>query len=207
MGTSARAGKGLDQLMDEVEKISYHQQESKRIPLSYQQPIEEAISILQLPIAKKLHQKLDARWVSLKLLDLDDSLHRSLTTYLGEGLLDDPEISQSLLKAKEVLENAGYCEESLRDSVVSSIVAKSEAVYHQCVHLGNHSYNSRDRKIDRLLTSKATGIPIMILLLGLIFWLTIFGANYPSEMLSNLFLDPGLSGFLFYCGPCAAMAQ
>ena len=46
-----------------------------------------------------------------------------------------------------------------------------------------------DRKIDRILTSKTFGIPIMIGLLGLIFWITIEGANIPSELLAKgLFL-------------------
>lgn len=40
---------------------------------------------------------------------------------------------------------------------------------------------------DRLLTSKATGIPIMLALLFLIFWITISGANYPSELLFRMF--------------------
>ena len=43
----------------------------------------------------------------------------------------------------------------------------------------------RERKIDKILTSKITGIPIMLLMLFFIFWLTIAGSNYPSEMLSN----------------------
>ena len=52
------------------------------------------------------------------------------------------------------------------------------------------SYNkanchSRDRKIDKYLTNRFTGIPIMIALLALIFWITISGANYPSQMLSE----------------------
>lgn len=42
----------------------------------------------------------------------------------------------------------------------------------------------RQLKADRLLTSKTTGIPIMLLLLGAILWLTISGANYPSALLS-----------------------
>ncbi len=51
----------------------------------------------------------------------------------------------------------------------------------------NKSYNDRDRKIDKILTSKKYGIPIMILFLGIIFWITIVGANYPSKALSSLF--------------------
>lgn len=46
-----------------------------------------------------------------------------------------------------------------------------------------------DEKIDRILTSKIWGFPIMIALLTLVLWLTIIGANYPSSMLSSLFLD------------------
>ena len=49
-----------------------------------------------------------------------------------------------------------------------------------------------DRTIDRLVTSRRWGFPIMILLLTLVFWLTISGANVPSSMLSTLLLDKGL---------------
>ena len=41
--------------------------------------------------------------------------------------------------------------------------------------------------IDKILTSKKFGIPIMLLFLGVIFWITITGANYPSQLLSNFF--------------------
>ena len=45
----------------------------------------------------------------------------------------------------------------------------------------------RRERLDRLLTSRTTGIPLMLLLLGGILWLTITGANYPSQALSTLF--------------------
>lgn len=47
--------------------------------------------------------------------------------------------------------------------------------------------NDRDRKIDKILTSKCFGISIMLVMLGFIFWLTIIGANYPSKFLSWMF--------------------
>jgi len=46
-----------------------------------------------------------------------------------------------------------------------------------------------DRAIDRLVTSRVWGFPIMILLLTLVFWLTISGANVPSSMLATLLID------------------
>src|SRR5699024_10627690 len=42
-----------------------------------------------------------------------------------------------------------------------------------------------DRKIDSVLTSRLFGIPIMIALLGLVFWITIEGANAPSDLLAK----------------------
>lgn len=56
----------------------------------------------------------------------------------------------------------------------------------------------RQRRLDRLLTSKSTGIPIMLLLLGAIVWLTVAGANLPSALLTKLFARIGgwLEGLL-----------
>lgn len=55
----------------------------------------------------------------------------------------------------------------------------------------------RDRRIDRLLTSRVTGIPVMLLLLALVFWITVQGANYPSAWLSGFLFglqEPMLAG-------------
>ncbi|MCI9223573.1 MAG: ferrous iron transporter B [Oscillospiraceae bacterium] len=56
----------------------------------------------------------------------------------------------------------------------------------------------RQRRLDRLLTSKATGIPLMMLLLGAVVWLTVAGANLPSALLTELFARLGavLEGWL-----------
>ncbi|MBN2502778.1 MAG: ferrous iron transporter B [Anaerolineales bacterium] len=45
-----------------------------------------------------------------------------------------------------------------------------------------------DRTIDRIVTSRLWGFPLMILLFTIVFWLTISGANVPSQMLANLLL-------------------
>lgn len=49
--------------------------------------------------------------------------------------------------------------------------------------------NARDRRLDRLLTGRATGIPLMLLLLAFVLWLTIIGANVPSALLSEALLS------------------
>ena len=58
--------------------------------------------------------------------------------------------------------------------------------------------HNHDLQLDRLLTSRAAGIPAMLLLLALVLWITIRGANYPSALLSSWFhqLEAAFSAFL-----------
>ena len=105
---------------------------------------------------------------------------------MGFSLSDDESFQENLTLAKQVLSKNGIEQEQIRDLFVSKIVCESEAIYRDCVQV-EEGYNARDRRLDRLLTSKATGIPIMLALLFLIFWITISGANYPSELLFACF--------------------
>ena len=187
VGASARAGQGLQELMDEVYLLTFQHKKTFIVRTDYGPALESALSLLQQAVEPLVGQTLDARWTSLKLLDLDDALHQAMNTYLGYDILHDDAVRTALDSALALLAENGLDPDELRDHIVSSIVKRAEGIYRQCVRLETPSYNSRDRKIDRILTSKATGIPVMILLLALIFWLTISGANYPSELLSNLF--------------------
>jgi len=72
----------------------------------------------------------------------------------------------------------------LSENRTDSRVLTAERVCAECVVFGKAADY---RKIDRLLTGRAVGIPVMILFFALIFWLTIAGANYPSELLSKGF--------------------
>src|SRR5574341_2693740 len=46
-----------------------------------------------------------------------------------------------------------------------------------------------DRTLDKILTSRLTGLPVMLLLLTAVFWITIAGANVPSGMIASLLID------------------
>ncbi len=64
---------------------------------------------------------------------------------------------------------------------------KAEEIASQVVCFTNKDYQKKDRKIDKILTSKLTGIPIMVFLLALVFWLTISFSNIPSTYLFMFF--------------------
>lgn len=69
------------------------------------------------------------------------------------------------------------------ESIMKSIYDKCQKIVKEVVK-GKYKYNS---KIDKLLTNKITGIPIMVSLLIFILYISIVGANYPSTMLFNFF--------------------
>lgn len=60
-------------------------------------------------------------------------------------------------------------------------------IYTECVTTQTDDPHSFDRRLDRIVTSRKFGYPLMVLLLILIFWLTMVGANYPSAVLSSFF--------------------
>lgn len=72
------------------------------------------------------------------------------------------------------------------DSDSSAAVARRAAeIADACLSSRPEDVHARDRRLDRLLTGPTTGIPVMLLLLGAVFWLTIWGANAPSALLSR----------------------
>lgn len=189
VGASAREGEGLDVLKDEIFLVSTGASPTSPFHVRYDGMIEQAVSLLQtavVPVLECCKNRLPARWLCLKLLDMDDNLRSTLAACLELDLVKIPAVAQTLEEVTQMLAQQGISRDQIRDKTVSSLVKHSETIYHKCVQVENQAYNNRDRKLDKLLTSKRTGIPIMIALLALIFWLTIVGANYPSALLGNL---------------------
>lgn len=186
VGTSAREGKGLKDLMDIVYNVTENKISTNPIKIKYEDKIEKAISKVEQSIIPLLKGKLKSRWVALKLLEGDLKLINSIDKYLEIDLMKNNDIENSLKEAKEFLKENNFKEDELRDKLVSTIVRIGENISEKVINKKNKNYKNLDIKIDKILTSKALGIPIMLLLLGLVFWITIVGANYPSQMLADL---------------------
>lgn len=188
VGMCAKSGKGIKQLKEAVANIIQSKTEISPVKIEYSREIEHSISKL-LPIFDSLDisSKLK-RCYALRLLENDDYIKSKLTDHSTELSAVLTELTQTDNK------------ESIRDNIVNAIMKKCEYIFKKAVTLHNPSCNMRDRKIDKILTSRLTGIPIMLLLLALIFWITIVGANYPSQWLSRLFdwLSGVITGALEY---------
>ena len=185
VGTTARKKKSLGKLMKSVSQLLYQSEEVSSFQIKYSKPIEDAIAHLEPFIKQKIKKNINTRWLSLKLLDYDETLITALNEYLGYELIGDEEIQKELNKAKKILSDGGINDDTLQDKIVASLVLTAEDICSETVHFDKDNYNARDRKIDSILTNKWTGFPIMIALLMGVFWLTITGANYPSQLISE----------------------
>lgn len=139
------------------------------------------IEVEKNKISKKLY-----RWIAIKLIDGEEKILKSIQENL-ELNLEEQEIQQSVIEAKKNLETREITSKNFKDKIVTDIMKKAEETSKEVCTFENKNYRERDLKIDKILTSKIFGIPIMILFLGLIFWITIVGANYPSEWLFSVF--------------------
>jgi ferrous iron transport protein B len=98
-------------------------------------------------------------------------------------------MSAPSLHAQDVVSRAARLRGSLssgfRDEMVRSLYAQAERVARRAVRTDRARAYDLDQKVDRLVTSPVFGLPIMILILAAIIWLTVIGANIPSQLLAK----------------------
>lgn len=179
VGTSARSGKGLIELFEAVETV-LEGDPPFSVSIPYSKSVVSAANLLVPYLKERI--SIDPQFVALRLLEQDCSMEESLKKEYGEAFFNK-ELEDGVQEARALLLSEGIPMEAVRDEIVSASVRKAEEVAEETVKY--QELSQRDRKIDRILTGKWTGIPIMLLLLGGIFWLTIVGSNYPSELLST----------------------
>ncbi len=79
---------------------------------------------------------------------------------------------------------------NFHENLVETIYTDAARIADRAVtHPDNPPRFNLDRTIDRMVTSRLWGFPLMFLLFTLVFWITITGANLPSGWLATLFLD------------------
>ena len=189
VGTIARKKKTLNKLMQSVYEVCTENCSDELFKIEYPESIENAITIVEKSAKELLCSSLftNYRWISLKLLEGNSKIISSIENYLNINLVDNENISCSVNKAKEILEDNNINISSFKDIIVSTIMYHSEKISLYVIRCKRQNYSVRTNKIDKILTSKLTGIPIMLLFFALIFWITITGANYPSALLTKFF--------------------
>ena len=190
VGTIARKKTTLLKLMQKVDEVC--SKRSDYIPnlIKYSNIIEENITILSKELKKFLPTKYNylTRWICIKLFDNDERIISAINENIFNfDIREKKYIRKTLNDCSRNLKDSNITGDNFKDNITTSILKKCEMTNKEVCTYRNKNYHNRDRKIDKILTSKIWGIPIMLCFLGLIFWLTIIGANYPSRLLSNFF--------------------
>lgn len=172
----AKNKEGLDKITEALDSVC----ENSRVTYKprYNHTIESAIRMLD--------DYTSSRAEALKLIS-DKNFARNYG--------NDEKLASKLDKIRRYLCDSGV--EEINTSISTTIQNISKDIAGKVVVFHKENYNKRDIFIDRILTSRVFGYPLMILLLIFIFYLTIKGANYPSDLLYGLFftLDDYLIDF------------
>ncbi len=184
IGTNARDGVGLQELKAAVYRVAKGEITNNPLKINYNEQIEKAVELLKPFIEKIVNGRINARWAALRLLDGDKNILDALNLYLGFDFSLNSDLEKLLRDAKEYVSSIDI---NMRDLVVESIIKQAEALCAETVVFKTEQQNLLDRKIDSILTSKIWGIPAMLAMLGVVFWVTIKGANFPSAMLASGF--------------------
>lgn len=181
VSSSARNGVGIEELKEAIFK-EITLKDSKKNAINYDSPIEKAIEEIEVILDEALEvPKRKKRWIALRMLEGNTSILKSLYNKYN---IQEKYINM-ISKIKDEL-NKNYKDELVEDIIIKSIIKEAERIGNKVVK-GGEEYTDFQRKIDKILVSKSTGIPIMIMTLLVVLWITITLANYPSEMLANMF--------------------
>ena len=187
VATSARTKEGIADLLFAIEDVvSGKFQTKKQTYIDLPKENAEAIAELQSALSELNPDLPNTRWLAMRLIEGDESVQKGVEegTFSAEN---NPE------KQARVLRIADEYHKILGDTYRNDLV---EAIYAEATKLINASvstdFSARsfriDRAIDRVVTHKIWGFPIMFLLLAGVLWITIIGANYPSQWLSDVFV-------------------
>lgn len=182
VGTSARSNVGLDELLSNIDLTFGESRKSKKV--RYNQYVEDAIKVISDAIILD-DNSINKRWVALNLLRDDELLRDKIEEELMIDLSDE-KIDNSIKQARTLLLDGDITINEIDDVLTESINNEASLISSKVVSYLNKDYAKKDRRLDKILTKKSTGIPIMIILFAFIFWLTIAGSNYPSMLLQGV---------------------
>lgn len=175
---SAKTGIGITQLKETALKVATGEITPLPKPVIYDDTLEHFVELIT-PVLRGKNAGIPLRWMALRLLDADDKLLHTITSHSEINYSN--EILPIIQKEVVVSEKS-----TVRDLISHAIYQKAQFVKEKYV-TQKSSIDEKDRKLDDIITSRHFGIPIMLLCLALLFWITISGANVPSSLLADFF--------------------
>ena len=173
VGCSARSGRGIDNLLAVIREVVTGEYVCRPHRATNLPPdTAERVKMLAERVKETYPDLRNAEWIAFRLMENDPSVMERFGTPELNALAEEVHIQISNNFHDQWMEDIySQAEEICRDTVTQS---------------GQRGRLPFDVKLDRILTHRFWGFPIMVALLGVVFWLTIIGSNYPSGWLNEL---------------------
>jgi ferrous iron transport protein B len=177
VASAMRRGEGIDPLREAIRAVAEGTISPTPVRVrGFAPEIEALIETVERAVTTAQPDVPNSRWVALRLLNADDRV----------GATMSPDVLSVASATRWKLPP------DFHDRITEGIFAAAERIAQRVQLSGvRRARFDLDRTLDRWLTSPVTGFPLMILMLGVVFWLTIAGANVPSGLLSDLLVDAG----------------
>ena len=179
VGICAGTGAGMDALLTAMA----HLPEREPLRIDYGPETEAALQPLMDQILQN-RLAVPPRWTALRLLEKDDAALAALR----EQTLGQESVWEALTALAETARAALPDPDCVSDRIAAAV---SETAAALCAGLATEAEDPRSRAIDRVVTHRIWAVPLMVLLLAGILWLTICGANVPSAWLSRVLFSLG----------------
>lgn len=177
--TAARTGRGLSDLTAALEKVMEQEPHVRHTPFHKALP-EDFIKLLAegeelLPESKNRPLLLDFLWQKEEDV-LSEEVGEELRQWRTKcnGYFAGEEEALAVYRKERSL-----CFQKRAETLTAAVCKKNEGK------------GDTTAQMDKLFLRKRTGVPLMLLLLALVFWITAVGANVPSQMLMSVFTKLG----------------
>ncbi len=206
--TTARSGEGMDALNWAVAEVASGRLNLKPRRVGGQAPpLKHAVAELVELLDRAFPDLPNTQWVALRLLEGDETILNAIRS----GEMGDLQVEQPIQEGERETASEGPLETSSEDreailqralelswqvgrdfheALVEEVYTETSRLADRCVtRPGGEPRFDLDRTIDQLVTSRVFGFPLMLLLLTAVFWITITGANWPSQLIAQLLID------------------
>lgn len=178
--TSANNKESIKELLKEVEKHKDRKINNDNPVVTYDETIEDVIKKMNVTLEKYAKNKIDDyRFYSIKTLEKNKEFNEKIYEYLKIDKKCKNKVNDCVNYCLDYLSKKGI--DNYQDEITLTIMKNNSYLCKKIVTNSDYKVS----KIDKILTSKTFGIPIMIIFLAIILWITIKGANYPSMLLSK----------------------
>ena len=192
---AVRQGEGIAEVIAAIGNMAEGKTETSPFRVAtYPEAVGDAVREVEKSLDRSFSDLPNSRWVALRLLAGDESVIRSVRD--GKvGYAENVERSWSAdddpLRAIEKADELRWSLASdFHDRIAETLYGEAERVTARIQKRGLSKLKfDMDNTLDRYLTSRWLGFPLMAAILGAVFWITIIGANVPSQMLATLLLD------------------